>query len=198
MKQAWTSTPLLFIMPLLAYNETDDRPGQRVAFALFRWFLATAYWAILTQMSVWGHGIFHVVFNSYGTCDLGTDFRHRKLCSAEGGQWDGFDISGHCLLLIHASLFALEELEPLRRVLGRGRVSKELPQSNNSSKQTLRLVEKVLGAILVAIVGLWLVMLLSTSIYFHTWQEKLLGTAFGCAFWALSYRVLYPHLGAMP
>ncbi|KAI9006924.1 Fat storage-inducing transmembrane protein, partial [Hyaloraphidium curvatum] len=176
---AWTSTPLLFLMPLLAYSEGTTASSSRwtrVAKAAVRWSLATVYWALLTQW-FFGYSVFDRVLIRTGSCSLGGDYSHHKHCHAEGGRWDGFDISGHCLLLIHSSLFALEELFPLRRLLGR--------QMDNLG--TAARAQLLLGVFLLGIVALWAVMLLATSLYFHDWQEKLLGSFLGSAFWLATY-----------
>jgi hypothetical protein len=41
-------------------------------------------------------------------------------------------------------------------------------------------------------------MLTATALYFHSMPEKILGTVFGLAFWAVMYGYVYPMLGMMP
>lgn len=192
--QAWTSSPLFILMPLLAYKNKDDRRtvDRRVGAAVVRWTLATLYWAVLTQW-FFGHSLFDRVLNASGSCSLDGDYKHHRHCYAEGGKWEGFDISGHCLLLVHASLLALEELMPLRRMFSIGTGHRFKPPTDVFGYILLGL-----GVFLAALLVLWLVMLLSTSIYFHGWAEKMLGTMFGSAFWALMYGLVYRMYGAMP
>lgn len=193
-------------MPLLAFtehsSESNNSRAYAIAAALFRWALATAYWFILTQW-FFGFSIFDRVLLRTGSCSLDGDFLHHHHCKAEGGLWHGFDISGHCLLLLHASLWALEELVPFRRAFAidwntfhvkrRRRHQSQQRQSNWTEK-----AEIGLGVFLFALLALWAIMLLATSLYFHDWREKVLGTFFGTAFWAVMYGLVYRLLGIMP
>ncbi len=46
------------------------------------------------------------------------------------------------------------------------------------------IAESFLGICLVALLGLWWLMLLMTALYFHSAYEKALGTVLGLAYWA--------------
>lgn len=73
-------------------------------------------------------------------------------CRLAKGRWTGgHDLSGHVFLLTHASLYLMSELWPV------------LARQGYRGWQT----KTVLG-----VVGLWWWMLLMTSLYFHTWVEK--------------------------
>ncbi|ORX91023.1 hypothetical protein K493DRAFT_304416 [Basidiobolus meristosporus CBS 931.73] len=55
----------------------------------FRWLLATLYWYFMTQ-----------------------SFAGPSVTESNGGEWaGGHDMSGHCMLLVHASLFLWEKLK---------------------------------------------------------------------------------------
>jgi uncharacterized membrane protein len=65
-----------------------------------------------------------------------------------GGKWDGIDISGHIFLLLHSSLFIIEEL----RVLN--------PSSIYHLKPLEAIFTFVSGALLVFLVFLWKIMMI--------------------------------------
>lgn len=84
----------------------------------------------------------------------------------------GHDISGHTFLLVHASLFLLVELAPLFSDLWRARTD---PHAILAPWRRYAIWTAA------ALMGLWWVMLIATSIYFHTAVEKLSGFAVGVA-----------------
>jgi hypothetical protein len=55
----------------------------------------------------------------------------------------------------------------------------------------MRWLERFLVIFMLALMSLWLWMLVVTSVYFHTWTEKVLGVALGMAFWRFSYAHYY-------
>jgi len=71
----------------------------------------------------------------------------------------GHDVSGHTFLLTLSVLFLVDHLVRTRRFV----------QGNGGLSWTLS------SAAAWALVGLWMVMLGATAVYFHTWQEKLSG-----------------------
>ncbi|KAI9490526.1 inositol phospholipid synthesis and fat-storage-inducing TM-domain-containing protein [Zychaea mexicana] len=93
-------------------------------------------------------------------------------CRATGGSWHGgHDVSGHCVLLIHASLFLWEEA---------------MRQSDRRKR-----------IFALALLGLWYWMLAMTSVYFHGYRELLSGAFFGVLGWAIVYLGLVPHCRAL-
>jgi hypothetical protein len=159
------------------------------------------YWYILTHLSF--IGIFHQVYLKTGEC-RGSSTRALGFweCKKAGGRWDGFDISGHCFLLIHASLMLIEEMR-VRKLFPKafdGKVSREPPKNEKGSSATdktfkngtsLKAIEGILLSFMVFLLILWYVMLVATSLYFHSWMEKFVGVVFGMAFWMGTYVVAY-------
>lgn len=93
--------------------------------------------------------------------------------STSPAYWQGgHDISGHTFMLVHASLFLLQEIAPFFSALWQPR------QSQQGIKDSWRR-----GAVMVVagLMALWWAMLLATSVYFHTPIEKLSGFAVGVA-----------------
>lgn len=68
---------------------------------LTRLFIATSVWYGLT-------GLFLMVEEHSGICNV-TKFLNKEECLQGGFKWRGFDISGHCFLLVWNNLFMLEE-----------------------------------------------------------------------------------------
>ncbi|VDP43018.1 unnamed protein product [Schistosoma margrebowiei] len=136
----------------------------------------------------------------------------RISCHRAGGVWLGFDISGHCFLLIMSNLWIIEELgcmqhwNKLSEILQLHK-SNEPNQSTNTSgirhvsEQELNIMRsayrrlttmiRLIFSFTACLSMLWDIMFLSTVIYFHTMPSKLLGTALGVACWFLFYRVIF-------
>ena len=91
-------------------------------------------------------------------------------------------------LLVHASLFIFEEL----RVISRKRSNSSRTAQNQAPSEAYQVTEAVLSSLLVALLLLWWVMLTATSLYFHSWREKIVGTAVGMSYWAAVYVVGLP------
>ena len=97
-----------------------------------------------------------------------------KQCKNANYLWSGFDISGHCFLLLHSSLLLLEEISPLL-------LQNHTAKSNRNFKRNI----VSFGGVL--LVFLWYVLLLSTCFYFHTILEIYAGSVLGFGYWGLMY-----------
>ncbi|KAJ3029466.1 UNVERIFIED_CONTAM: fat storage-inducing transmembrane protein 2 [Siphonaria sp. JEL0065] len=137
---------------------------------LRRYTLATLFWILTTQW-FFGQSILDRVLHATGSCTLNQDpsiteiYTTARSCKKSGGEWTGFDVSGHCLLLIHCGVLLLEEL----------RVAKVVGDFGNS------VVKGVMG-VSVAFLGLWWFLLMATAIHFHDLPEKVCGTALTVVF----------------
>ncbi|KNC96901.1 uncharacterized protein SPPG_09493 [Spizellomyces punctatus DAOM BR117] len=165
----WTGVTLL-LFALFA-----SPPGYRRR-AVIRWTAATSYWVLFAQWA-FGHSLFDRVLLVSGTCSI-DGHGHPRICVRNGGEWIGFDTSGHCFILIHMSLFIYEELQ----LLVRPQVVR--PRYANATA--------ILSSVLIFLLLLWYTMLIATSVYFHTWQEKIAGTIAGLAFWVVMYGYVWP------
>ena len=115
----------------------------------------------------------------------------RRGCYKAGFTWTGFDVSGHCFLLTFSNLFILEEV---------ARESKDVAVKSEGAGDRKREVEEVLSldlALLCLLMLVWDVMLVCTSLYFHSTLEKVLGWVCGLGAWYFLYRRLYPGLAKM-
>ncbi|KAI9313028.1 inositol phospholipid synthesis and fat-storage-inducing TM-domain-containing protein [Dichotomocladium elegans] len=142
-------------------------PGWR---AWARYTMTTLYWYAMTQWLLGPSFVDRVFIATGGGCSSSDLLTSQSTCRLSGGQWiGGHDVSGHCVLLIHASLFLWEEMRQRRR--------------NNPNYK---------NSFVMALLVLWWWMLDMTSIYFfHGPHELLSGVLFGMLGWALLYLGLY-------
>ena len=170
--------------------------------AFFRYFLATVLWIAVTQWFFGPAWIDRSFTVTGGRCDFVTPEAARSkgvgdiefilsesTCKSVGGSWKGgWDISGHFFMLVLSSGFLLAELY-LAAVLSphpsiSPRAALEIAsETSEDEKQAVGGWESELWArarlwarySVYVVVGLDLWMLLMTSIFFHTWVEKLSG-----------------------
>ena len=120
----------------------------------------------------------------------------RRACYKGGSIWTGFDTSGHCFLLTFNNLFISEESVESRK----DKVENTRAKSGDGdSKQEEEEVEQPFAwsrLLLCLLMLVWDVMIICTSLYFHTFVEKVLGTMCGVGAWYLLYGVLYPRFRA--
>lgn len=104
-----------------------------------------------------------------GSCSSGSKIRSAERCKANGGKWEGgFDISGHFCFLVNISMILWLELQQLRHYI----VEQELQFALNTWCQA------IVGCT-VSVLIMWIVILMVTSIYYHTVLEKIIGCAMG-------------------
>jgi hypothetical protein len=186
---AWTSLPLAVYICYTNLKVTQSFRALLVG--MIRWMLATGYWYAMTQQ-FFGPSIFARIYHARGVCSIDSAAAYHE-CKAVNGKWESFDVSGHCFILIHASLFILEEI----RVSA---LSLNMILKNGHAYRTARrdAFESVLLVGLIAMLIIWYLMLIMTCVYFHTWSEKAFGTFFGLLFWLGTYRYSYQRWFAMP
>lgn len=104
-----------------------------------------------------------------GSCLNGDVTRSAERCRISGGQWQGgFDISGHFCFLVNISMILWLELSQFRSYMER--------------ESVVFPVSKVVNGVLVVssgVLGIWVLMLMVTAVYYHTVLEKVLGCALG-------------------
>lgn len=182
-KNGWFWTTFAFVLHL--FNSKHPNATQVRVNAAIRWVVATIFWIFVTQWC-FGPPIMDRTFTmTGGSCQprpgpvLPTSSIDDKLsvqiqevftsaaCKVAGGRWSGgHDLSGHTFMLTHASLFLWAEMLP-RLLDGRWRGNLV---SGSSSLVTIHWFG--VHWFTWALLGLWWWMLLMTSVYFHTWPEK--------------------------
>lgn len=177
---------------------------------LTRLFIATGVWYGLT-------GAFLMVEEVSGVCNA-TKLLNKAECLASGYKWRGFDISGHCFLLVWNSLFMIEEgkaylgwerIKEMIRNEEHRRLSTDLTQSppdtvlsrlsldeylhlrKNYNKYTTDV--RILFCLMAVLVLLWDVMLVCTALYFHIMIEKVIACLAAVILWFVLYRGIYIH-----
>ena len=177
---------------------------------LTRLLIATGVWYGFT-------GAFLIIENHTGICNV-TKFLNKAECLKGGFKWKGFDISGHCFLLVWNNLFIMEEA---RAYLGWERIKDMIRMEehrrlntdmNNEHEMTplskLKLDEflrlrndykrftpfvRVLFCCLALLALLWDVMIVCTSLYFHIMIEKVVAVCMAVLIWFVLYRGIYIH-----
>ncbi|KAL7639281.1 UNVERIFIED_CONTAM: hypothetical protein RMT77_009770 [Armadillidium vulgare] len=134
----------------------------------------------------------------------------KKRCVKMGNSFYSFDISGHSYLMIYCILSIMEESKELIYVLCLGQlvrksfstsaVEKDSSASSFPEDEVQNLGKKY-SVILPFIVGfsvctfclslLWDIMLVITTLYYHTFIEKFLGTSLAIAMWYIQYHVYF-------
>lgn len=153
-----------------------------------------------------------VVLDSFvGQCGDGSA-NGRAMCVREGHHWSGFDVSGHIFLLTYCVYVLTEEAANLRAEVWyeyngclemEQRALLKLSSRKDLLPQLHRLCSPLassLELLAAAEVLLWTVMVGATSLYFHSFLEKVLALICGYVAWRMTYRRLYgqPYLPCRP
>ena len=153
-----------------------------------------------------------VIIDSYtGVCEDNDSILERSDCIKRGHFWSGFDISGHIFLLTYCVFVLTEECANIKLEVWdeyQGVLHFENRVVNKLSDKTKELLPQVhrlvgyfidkLELLALTEVLLWMVMLTATSLYFHSFTEKILGYAFGLLSWYLTYGLLYGSARYLP
>lgn len=159
-----------------------------------RLVVATAMWFVFTT-------IFDQIDQKTGKCML-SKIKTKHECKSKNHEWlNGFDISGHTFILMHALFLMLEEVkvfnkwEELRRKLEDMARRNEFPTPSSEKAhyyyQLLTPYIKANFVVMAALTLLWEIMLLSTFLYFHTFLHKVIAASFAVIVWFCTYRVWY-------
>ena len=149
-----------------------------------------------------------ILLNSVvGICSDGSNKSYEE-CVKESISWNGFDISGHVFLLTYCIYVLTEEVLGLRweiwreyetaieheyRVMNKQNKIKELLLQMHKLCSPFAQILEIFAASLMAI---WVTMVITTSLYFHSVLEKLLGSLCGWLAWHVTYVQLYGRMYA--
>ncbi|KAK9461293.1 inositol phospholipid synthesis and fat-storage-inducing TM-domain-containing protein, partial [Lipomyces oligophaga] len=155
-----------------------------------RYGVITGWWYLFTQWFFGAPLMDRIFISTGGVCVITEpgfaphshesikDIWTSKGCRHNNGDWSGgHDVSGHSFILTLSSLFLWYELLPVLM------------------DQTA-LMRQLNTKIVLSLLALWWWMLLMTSIYFHTFLEKVTGWAFALPVWAVVY-LLAPRIGLL-
>lgn len=180
---------------------------------LSRLLIATFFWYTWTNL-------FNYVETQYGRCNL-KGFSDKITCLKNGHFWNGFDISGHCFILIYSSLVMIEEAraingwERIKDFIRDEKYARSMDDKSASVNPLKNISTDELDVlkvsyenytpyvrallILIALLQLlWDVMLVSTIIYYHIMVEKFISGVIAIFTWFVTYRVWYTIPNVMP
>lgn len=211
-KLGWFWT-LLLTVPYVLMTSYITCCGKRrlvVISHLARLVVATFCWYLWTT-------IFNIIETNYGRCTKPYDTK--MLCLKNGHFWNGFDISGHCFILIYSSLVMIEEA---RAINGWERIKdyirdEEYYRSTEDKSISMNPLKNItvhelttlkksyeqftpyIRALFISICCLqilWDVMLVSTILYYHIMVEKFVSGIIAILTWFITYRAWYtiPYL----
>lgn len=171
---------------------------------MLRMLVATAVWFTFVNLFVY-------IESSTGSCSM-SKIKSRPTCLSKGFRWIGFDISGHCFILIFSHLCIAEELrsllnwERIADIVRNEQFDEDSPIKDLADDQKLAIKTnydkytpyiRVLFILLTILAVLWDMMLVATVIYFHTMIQKMLGGIFAIVSWYFIYKVWFPS-GVLP
>ena len=148
-----------------------------------RLFIATMVWYFITES-------FLLVEEQTGVCAI-PKYLDKSTCRNKGFFWKGFDISGHCFLLVWCNLVINEEIRGSRTW---DMKEKDTPPSdtNSKTKTCKQLFFGPLFFYLLAFISMiWDLMIICTNMFFHTPYEKILGTVIAVSIWVILYQIIY-------
>lgn len=149
-KMAWAWN-LGLLGPLLMINSIGGKnPFSNMFASIFRLAAATAVW--------------------YGSVRFFDDFIQPN--------FDGFDVSGHCFILVWGILMLIEETTKV-----------DILQHKSPS---MRLILYFLLTLCALLTCIWDTMFVSTSLFYHTAAEKLWAVMIAFTAWILLYQLIYP------
>ena len=203
-KLSWGWTLICIVPTILITSFLYSGLNFRVILRHFgRLGVAHLIWMCITSL--------FVLIDSYtGVCS-NEEILKRSECIKQGHRWIGFDISGHIFLLTYCIYVITEECANIKlEVWGeydgalqfQNRVVDKL---TDNAKRTLPQVHRLssyfidkLEILALAEILLWTVMVMATSLYFHSFAEKILGYLFGVVLWYVTYRLLYGRSAYAP
>jgi len=174
--------------------------------SFIRLVIATVVWFSITTL-------FDMIEYRTGLCDM-TKYKRRESCLEHGHFWKGFDISGHCFLLIFNNLVIIEEgkaylgwekIKDFMRNEEHARVhpdseKKDTPLSKLKNEEFLHLRQhyskrtpwvRGVFCLMAVLVTIWDFMLLCTVIYFHMMIEKVIASGVAVLTWFVLYKFFY-------
>jgi len=174
---------------------------------LMRLGVATVVWYSFTEL-------FNLIEEKSGLCES-PKFRQKEACLSAGLRWKGFDISGHCFILIWSNFVIFEEG---KAYVGWERIKDFLrneehrrTQTNNDDEAETALTKlkneeflqlrasyaentpyvRMLFCVMALFMVLWDFMLICTVFYFHIMIEKVVASGCAVMLWFFFYKFIY-------
>ncbi|XP_022917415.1 acyl-coenzyme A diphosphatase FITM2 [Onthophagus taurus] len=209
----WNLTILVPYVVLTSSVYCCGNIRQMIKHHLIRIAIATFFWWLWTT-------IFNVIEANYGRCST-KSFDSKQTCLKNGYHWNGFDLSGHCFILIYGSLLLIEECRSMNnwstikdciRLEEHHRINKLTSENTNIlrglSNEQFSILKinyekytpyiRSLFILITIFQILWDVMLICTMLYYHIMIEKFLGGAIAILTWFFTYRFWYKQSTLLP
>ena len=209
----WT---LFMTVPYVLLTSYTTCCGKRRTIAtahLSRLIVATVFWYLWTT-------VFNMIETSYGRCNTKL-YDNKIACLKNGHFWNGFDISGHCFILIYSSLVLIEEAkaingwERIKDYIRDEKYARSIDDRSASVNPLKNITTEELNIlkisyekytpyvrgffIAIALLQLlWDVMLVSTILYYHIMVEKFISGVIAILTWFVTYRVWYTIPNIVP
>jgi len=179
----WTFSAVFLFMLVSNYITTGSWFSDKTLKSSGRLVVGTIVWYVFARI------IFPYIEEVTGVCEVSSLVTKRS-CYMAGHFWRGFDISGHCFLLSWNNLFMVEESQGFFQNKKSMKVAANR-ETQEGQKESFKHYLEYLSFGLAFLILLGEVMILCTSLYFHTFMEKLFGTLCGLGSWYLMYKKLY-------
>lgn len=209
----WTLFMTVPYVLLTSYTTCCGKRRLIVTAHLTRLAVATAFWYIWVS-------VFNAIETNYGRCNVKT-YDNKRSCLQQGHFWNGFDLSGHCFILIYSSLVMIEEAkaingwERIKDYIRDEKYARSIDDKSlsvnplkNISTDELNILKMCyenftpyVRAFLIGIAMLqllWDVMLVSTILYYHIMVEKFISGVIAILTWFVTYRVWYTIPNILP
>jgi len=185
----WTFSAVFLFMILSNFITTGSWLSNRTLKSSCRLAVGTIVWYVFARI------IFPYIEEATGVCEV-SGLLTKRSCYLAGHFWRGFDTSGHCFLLSWNNLFMVEESQQFFQQKKTKLIATE-PQATNQSQENVKFQDSLqpyleyLSCGLALLMLLGEIMMLCTSMYFHTFLEKFFGTICGLGSWYLMYKKVY-------
>ena len=186
-KFSWGWTLLSLGVYFLANIFQENEEQLNVKTQIERLLKVTARITIATLVWYYGTGLFLMVEEYSGVCNL-PNYLNKNTCKENGFVWKGFDISGHCFLLVWCNLVIIEEVSNLSKFPKRNDYN---TSRNNAIKNTDFRWTEMMFYLICCVTMLWDLMIVCTNMFFHSATEKILGTTIAILSWAFLYKLIY-------
>ncbi|XP_071513133.1 acyl-coenzyme A diphosphatase FITM2-like isoform X2 [Panulirus ornatus] len=201
-KKGWGITCVVFVLYQLVSLTLHTKWKASLKKLLVRAVATTFFFFI------WCAVIFQLIENYTQACtyrNIRFELTKKECHNKADHVYHSFDISGHSYLLTYCVLIMMEESKEivyflcLRRYL-RGahedtveEVSLPVLEAKEAKRMTLRLtilspIVVIVFMCVVLLCLLWDFMLIVTTIYYHTFLEKVIGTTLAVSMWYMLYR----------
>ncbi|UMM11311.1 hypothetical protein L5515_000661 [Caenorhabditis briggsae] len=171
--------PFIWFTSKAHHRRDQDQPIIDVC----RLGVGTACWYLSVQL-------FHKIYAATSVCDKGRRLT-RAQCSENEGVWTpGYDISGHCFLMIYSILIITEEAVAFRHYQQVTDAVQQMDGDREEHDRLTRLIQYFFVAML-CLHAFWFKQIIISVLYYHIFIEEILGALVAVGCWFVTYRIIY-------